>query len=92
MVSKRLFIGDPGEALVLHIYCSGLWETEIKAILSGDKVSSQYSSFGGKMVLKRPNISENWGSLCSFVQVSWKNELYDSIELYVEDGLFITLV
>ena len=47
-VLKRLFTGDIGEALSLHIHCSGLGETELRVILLGGRALSQYGSFSGR--------------------------------------------
>ena len=36
------------------------WKTEHRAILLGDKALSLYDSLNGKMVLKRPFVSDPW--------------------------------
>ena len=54
MVLKRPFFSDPGKATALHSHCSGLGETEFKAVLLGNRALSQYKSFSWNMVLKRP--------------------------------------
>ena len=57
-VLKRLFISDTGEASFLHNHCSGLWETELQAILPGERASSQYDSLWGVVVLKKPFLGD----------------------------------
>ena len=39
------------------LICSGLRETELRAVLPEDRASSQYDSFNEKMVLKRPFVT-----------------------------------
>ena len=68
MVFKRLFISYTGKVSSLHSHCLGLRETELQAILLGDRASSHYNSFSGKLVLKRPFLV-TLGRLSSFVQV-----------------------
>ena len=42
----------------LYVDCSGLGETELQAVLLGDRASPQYDSISGKTVLKRPFIRD----------------------------------
>ena len=90
---KRTFIDGTGEALALHIHCSGFlgdksfelffWDTELFAVLLWDRTLSHYSSFSGKMVLKRAIYWWYWGNLGMLIQVFWETELWVSMIVLV---------
>ena len=64
VVSNRLFLGDNGEASALQIHCLSLVETELQAILLGDRTLNWYDRFSRKIVLKRPFLSDT-GEACA---------------------------
>ena len=70
MVLKRPHIGVLGEALALHIHCSGFQETELWAIVWEDRALRWYHSFSGKMVLKEVFVTLEKHLWMIIVQVS----------------------
>ena len=80
---KRLFLSDAGEDSA-HFW--GIAETELQAVLTGDKALSWYDSFSSKMVLKRPFFSDTGDdSAHLFKYCRDRADVVDMIDL--QDGL-----